>query len=504
MSGKKGGLSSVSLIFAYVIFRVSRVYVDLIYLGSCGTALFSDGYANGVIGSGIYRSLVLTRIYGAPALAANNYSNTLSSLAFAGTVVGMLSFGYVSDKIGRKFGMMTATGIVALFSGLSAASSGANHSFGGMLAMLSACRFLLGIGVGAEYPCGTVSASEQSEEEGISKNAQHRWLVLATNSVIDTGFVVSSFVPLVLYWIFGPNHLRAVWRLSLGLGVVPAVAVFFWRLRMEEPPRYQKDSMKNVRIPYRLVLKRYWKGLLGLSLAWFIYDFIVYPFSIFSSTITNTVTGGSDSLAVVFGWSVVIYLFYIPGTLLGAFFIDTLGPKTTMITGLLSQAVIGFIMSGLYSKLTEHVAAFAVVYGIFLSFGEFGPGNCLGVLAAKTGPTAVRGQYYGLAAAVGKIGAFVGTWVFPQIIDGFGGANTTKGNTGPFWIGSGLAILSALVTFFLVKPLSHDGMREEDEKFREYLEANGFDVSLMGLGSETASTTSEPENDFEEKEKSTV
>jgi hypothetical protein len=39
-----------------------------------------------------------------------------------------------------------------------------------------------------------------------------------------------------------------------------------------------------------------------------------------------------------------------------------------------------------------------------------GPGNCLGVLASKTGPTAVRGQYYGIAAAIGKIGAFIGTW----------------------------------------------------------------------------------------------
>lgn len=35
---------------------------------------------------------------------------------------------------------MLATGIVALFSGLSAASSGANHSVKGLLAMLSACR----------------------------------------------------------------------------------------------------------------------------------------------------------------------------------------------------------------------------------------------------------------------------------------------------------------------------------------------------------------------------
>ena len=84
------------------------------------------------------------------------------------------------------------------------------------------------------------------------------------------------------------------------------------------------------------------------------------------------------------------------------------------ITGLLCQAVIGFIMSGLYKQLTNHVGAFAVVYGIFLSFGELGPGNCLGLLAAKTGPTAVRGKFYGLAAAVGKIGAFVGTWGMPS------------------------------------------------------------------------------------------
>lgn len=42
--------------------------------------------------------------------------------------------------------------------------------------------------------------------------------------------------------------------------------------------------------------------------------------------------------------------------------------------------------------------------------GWAGPGNCLGLLASKTSPTAVRGQFYGIAAAVGKVGAFVGTW----------------------------------------------------------------------------------------------
>ncbi|RPD61157.1 metabolite transporter [Lentinus tigrinus ALCF2SS1-7] len=471
---RKKGLSQVSLIFA------------------CGTALFSDGYANNVIGA---VNTLLKRVYGDEFAKHKNYSTTLSSLAFAGTVVGMLLFGYLSDKMGRKFGMMTATGIVAVFSGLSAASTGAHHSIGGMLAMLMACRFLLGIGVGAEYPCGSVAASEQSEEPGISKNAQHRWFALATNTMIDFGFVIGAFVPLVLFWIFGENHLRAVWRLSLGLGVVPALAVFIWRLRMEEPTRYKKDSMVRGSVPYLLIIRRYWVRLSAISITWFIYDFITYPFGLYTSTVTDTITGHSDSLSVVFGWSVVINLFYIPGTVAGAFIVDYLGPKWTMITGLLAQAIIGFIMSGLYTQLTHHIAAFAVVYGIFLSFGELGPGNCLGMLAAKSGPTAVRGKFYGIAAAIGKIGAFGGTWAWQRIVDDFQAMHPNDpniGNTGPFWIGSGLAIFSAIITFFFIRPIEHDGMEDEDRKFREYLEQHGYDTSQMGLGeTETDSMSSE-------------
>ena len=51
--------------------------------------------------------IVLKRVYGTSQITAN-YSTTLSSLTFAGTVFGMLVFGYLSDKMGRKFGMVSA------------------------------------------------------------------------------------------------------------------------------------------------------------------------------------------------------------------------------------------------------------------------------------------------------------------------------------------------------------------------------------------------------------
>ena len=77
---------------------------------------------------------------------------------------------------------------------------------------------------------------------------------------------------------------------------------------------------------------------------------------------------------------------------------------------------------------------------------------------------------------------------FPAIITDFGGSTTNAGNTGPFWIGSGLAVLNILITLALIRPVMHNGMEDEDEKFRAYLIEHGYDASLLGLGSETDST----------------
>jgi hypothetical protein len=44
---------------------------------------------------------VLTRVYGSAELKKHDYSRTLSSLGFAGTVVGMLIFGGLDDFTGN-------------------------------------------------------------------------------------------------------------------------------------------------------------------------------------------------------------------------------------------------------------------------------------------------------------------------------------------------------------------------------------------------------------------
>lgn len=307
------------------------------------------------------------------------------------------------------------------------------------------------------------------------------WFIMFTNTAIDLGFVVGAFVPYVVAAACHNEHLSTIWRTSLGIGVVFPLILFVLRLRMREPENFQRNSMKHAPIPYGLVLRFYGVRLFVVSLIWFIYDFSSYSFGIYSSTILANVYDSDAPLTTVFGWNTVINLFYIPGTMLGAPLSDRLGPRNSLALGVVLQAVVGFAMAGAYERLAqpEMVGAFATVYGIFLTLGELGPGNNIGVLAAKTCATGVRGHYYGVAAAVGKVGAFVGTWVFPYLAAA--GGSATESAQYPFWVSSSLCVVSAGLVWWGMPEVGQDTIAEEDIRFRAFLEYNGYDTRQLGL-----------------------
>lgn len=206
----------------------------------------------------------------------------------------------------------------------------------------------------------------------------------------------------------------------------------------------------------------------------------MYAFGIYSSSILSGIYDDQAPLTTIFGWNTVINMFYLPGSIIGSFVSDKLGPKNTLILGVSTQAIVGFIMAGVYGKISTKIAPFAIVYGIFLSLGELGPGNNIGLLAAKTCATGVRGRYYGIAAAVGKIGAFIGTWVFPYIQSA--GGNKIQSAQYPFWVASSLCILSAVIAFFFIPDIGQDTIADEDIRFRDYLESQGWDTRQLGFG----------------------
>lgn len=182
-------------------------------------------------------STLLGIIYGDAYTSSSAVSN-ISAITFAGTVFGQLLFGYTSDKWSRKNSLLVSTILLIVFAALGAGSYGYKGNLQGMFAALTAYRFLVGIGIGGEYPAGSVACSEATGE--LKAGTRNRWFILFTNVMIDWGFVIGAFIPYLMVVICGEKHLRAAWRISLGLGVVPPLMLFWLRLKLEEPEEFKK------------------------------------------------------------------------------------------------------------------------------------------------------------------------------------------------------------------------------------------------------------------------
>ena len=75
-------------------------------------------------------------------------------------MIGMVLFGYLSDRFGRRklYGLELIIVVVGTL-GVAQCSSGWNESMN-IFAWLMFYRFLLGIGIGAEYPLSAVISAE--------------------------------------------------------------------------------------------------------------------------------------------------------------------------------------------------------------------------------------------------------------------------------------------------------------------------------------------------------
>ena len=76
-----------------------------------------------------------------------------------------------------------------------------------------------------------------------------------TNVQIDIGFVMSTFVPMIVVLACTDSHLRAAWRIILGLGCIPPLSLVYLRLKLKEPEEFNRETMKNTRTPWWLVIK---------------------------------------------------------------------------------------------------------------------------------------------------------------------------------------------------------------------------------------------------------
>lgn len=327
-------------------------------------------YSNAAVIGNI--QILMKTIY--PDALTDTIYSRLSNAFLIGMIIGMLFFGVIVDQLGRKTGAVATTILLVLGIAMSAAANGATPT--GLLWMLIIARGVAGVGAGGEYPVSGAGAAEATDESG--KYRKHRGFMFAMLADLSAslGYVWAGLVPLLLLLCVGKREdkYEIVWRTAFAVGAIPPLAIFWFRLRMAVATAYRKSAMRKQRTPYWLAVKRYYRPLIGVSTCWALYNWVSIPFGIFSATII-TRTNASGDLVKDLGWGVVINCFYLPGPFLGGYLSDKIGRRKTMALGFTLQAIIGFILGGATSQIQSVFPLFIVLYGLFLTFGEVGPGR---------------------------------------------------------------------------------------------------------------------------------
>lgn len=336
---------------------------------------------------------------------------------------------------------------------------------------MTVARGIVGFGTGGEYPASSTSASEAANEHTLKQRGPI--FILVTNLPLSFGGPLAVIVFLIVLSAAGTNHLSTVWRVCFGIGVLLPLSVFYFRLKMLNSKLYRRGAIKR-RVPYMIVLRYYWKTLIGTCGAWFLYDFVTFPNGVFSGLIISSVVDSSPSNVIrsTAEWQLLLGTLALPGVFIGAMLCNRLGRRQVMMLGFSGYIIFGLIIGCAYDRITKIIPLFVIFYGLMLSSGNLGPGDMLGLMSSESYATAVRGTCYGISAALGKTGAAVGTQVFTPIQNNLGKRWT-------FIIAAVCGLAGILVTWIFVPNLQGEDLAVEDEKFRAYLVAHGW-VGEMG------------------------
>ncbi|KAF9240875.1 major facilitator superfamily domain-containing protein [Melanogaster broomeanus] len=427
---------------------------------AAGCGLISDGYQNNLM---TMSNVIFKTLYPKDYTSAVS-TRCISTPPLSGAVLGQVFVGLICDRVGRKVALVGTTLLIVLGATLGTAAHGANGNVQGLFWFLTFARGITGIGVGGEYPASSTSASEAANEKTLKNRGPV--FIFVTNFVLSFGGPLAVSVFLIVLSAAGENHLQTVWRVCFGIGILLPLTVLVFRLRMMSSKLYRKGAIKR-NVPYALVLKRYWRPLIGTCGAWFLYDFVTFPNGVFSGVIISSVIHNSD-LKETAEWQLLLGAIALPGVFVGAWLCNRLGRRNTMILGFSGYLVFGLIIGIAYDKITKIIPLFIIFYGLMQSFGNLGPGDMLGLTSSESYATPVRGTCYGLSAAIGKTGAAVGTQAFTPIQNNLGKRWT-------FIIAAICGISGVLVTYFFVPDMTGVDLADEDAKFMQFLADNGWE-----------------------------
>ena len=134
----------------------------------------------------------------------------------------------------------------------------------------------------------------------------------------------------------------------------------------------------------------------------------------------------------------------VPGYVLAIAKLDKIGHRRLQLLGFAMMAAC-FAVIALVPGMTTMVVPFLLVYGVSYFFTEFGPNMTTFVMPSELYPVTMRATGHGISAGIGKLGAFIGVFLFPLLNDWFG-------LRGTLLLTAGVAVAGFALTLVLPEP----------------------------------------------------
>jgi MFS family permease len=416
-----------------------------------GVGFFTDAYDLFVIG---IASTLISKDWnlGSTRLAI------LNSAMLAAAFLGAMVFGRYADVVGRKrvYWLVAAVMIVG------AIGSALAPSFW----ILIVFRFLLGFGVGGDYPVSAVMVSEYANRKDRGRLVG---MVFGTQAV---GLIVGPLIALALLGSGASDDI--VWRILLGLGALPAAAVIYLRCRMPESPRYQAQVQRRAdRAASRIAAmtgeqvsagavdsgidpdaetglrafltnRRWLITLAGTAGCWFLLDYAYYGNTISTPQIIGLISPGATTMTKIAIQLAIFVVAAVPGYILAIARLDKIGHRKLQLIGFAMMGAC-FLVIAVVPGMTTVVVPFLLVYGVSYFFTEFGPNMTTFVMPSELYPVHMRTTGHGISAGIGKLGAFIGVFLFPFL-------QTSFGLRGTLLLTGGVSVLGLALTLVLPEP----------------------------------------------------
>lgn len=330
--------------------------------------------------------------------------------------------------------------------------------------VLIVCLFAMGFGIGGEYSL---------DADYISVLMPSRWKFLmvgcakAASALGNIGVAAVCFLT-VRNWTDPSLWPRLLWIMIAISGVMLLTRIRFWQSpawlvahgqRQKAQTALSRFLGKNVTLnpvsgqpgtavmlSWGAFLRKYWKEVVFTGVPWACEGLGVYGIGVFLPILVMAlgiehVSPGQTALQHV-AESVKVTLWIscimLPGFLLGLFAIGRMnGAKIQWVGFLLCGVTLGLLLLAYHNHWAKWISIGAfMAFELFLNFG---PHLMSYVLPPKVYPVEVRGQGAGLAASIGKLGAVLGVFFIPVLLQ-------AGGTTLVLIVSTAVMLLGSLVT----------------------------------------------------------